>query len=441
MLTHHKCFSMIDNVSGALGHHSILGNTLWKLHVCVQAEVSRMKSALSSSRRGPVVQTAIAVNDDEFFKGKLDAYLRDLPNYQEHGCALQEALGNLALMVNINKDTVELLNSVLCKYPKWRDSLRPSSMSQLQTDILEKVKLISNEVNLSDKELVQASQACVAEACILFPMNMEVQSSQDALATRLSVHEQSLHQQAVMAECEKLLALQVADVVGFTNVLKACMAAAKPLRSQSVVEPFTQAVLPTAVRTIEVLGLLLTIEPLPEAEQNIEYAMALVQWLQTLGGLLRDDNVKRLSECASMAVEVLRSLWQVAEKPKSSSKQHLLKFKQHLDEYRKMEPRTEQSSLVETMVAFHAEAKRCVSKHTEELRASALADMQQKQKVVVDATHGHFQKWQQLARSTSFTALAIDANDTISRMDADGALQHCAGLRQVKPQQENTQTP
>ena len=396
--------------------------------------MQKLRTALSSNKRGPMVQTAIAINDDEFYRCKLQAYLNDLPSYQEHGQAVTEAQAALEGMKECKPETVAFVNDVFSKFPKWRDSLRPSSLSTLESLLLENVKQISQHVHLKDKELVTASQSCVAEACILFPMQADVQKCQENLATRVAEHEQTTQQEAVMSECQRLTSLPLPDVDGVTSIMKACLEAGSTLRPQLVQESFCQLATASLKKILETLSMVLQVEPQVEKKKGLEYVNLSGQWFQLLGGLLNKSFMKKMAECCALSGDILATLWKGAgaeSTPVCPNKQQLLKFKQVLDESRKMAPGGDGVNSFDAFVAFHKQALAHQTKEAAEVKKKALADLEEKKKVVYEASHEIFDKWMTQSTMASFPDLLTAVDETVCTVDPDKVEGHCDELKQV----------
>eukprot|EP00971_Amphidinium_carterae_P284092 5640446-Amphidinium_carterae.2 len=265
-----------------------------------------MKGLAASSKKTLSSQAAVCIAGNDFYRIKMDMYLRDLPFYLEHSNALQEARVVLARQIDVNIADLTSVLAIMKKMPLWRQSLRNGTLEPLETDVVAKVDLVGKQINeKTDPSLVSVAAEIASEATIIYPSNPNIHQLQVQLASLMVKQSQAdacskvkTRSNSIVEAGEEQDCMQLCGAIG--ELFEQQKLVIGKYVDASVKEVWGKSLLPLVVSVVTK-----HCSSKQAMAQNCKLELQKVEvWLQNLPDFLQLEEVHFVQECLTNVIGV-----------------------------------------------------------------------------------------------------------------------------------------
>jgi hypothetical protein len=143
------------------------------LPLCMlQADVMRVKGAMGKTNKSVVTQVAAAVESNQWYSMRLQDYLDHLPAMLEKGHLVAKFTSSLAAM-HMPSECISVLHDMVKEVAVLSQSLRAGSTSDLQDQLLDKLRKLWSEIAdsacASSVKLLQQVSSLFSDASLVSP--------------------------------------------------------------------------------------------------------------------------------------------------------------------------------------------------------------------------------------------------------------------------------
>eukprot|EP00971_Amphidinium_carterae_P021435 422797-Amphidinium_carterae.1 len=187
-----------DNAASSISDIMTVMNTIVAIlqetvEVQHRDSVMRVKQHMGSSRKTLVSQVAAAIQSNEYFNLKLEAYLQDLPAHLECATDLENALASADTWTEITEENTQQVLTTFANLARFKQVLRAATVQYLED------KLQSQLVDLGKKVL--------AEAVITWPMDVNLQQMKMDIAELVTREGHAILYKKLQEDCKGIVEL------------------------------------------------------------------------------------------------------------------------------------------------------------------------------------------------------------------------------------------
>eukprot|EP00971_Amphidinium_carterae_P325533 6455852-Amphidinium_carterae.1 len=159
-------------------------------------------------------QVGLAMEQAEFWKQRVQNYIADAPGELQHRSTIEDYMTAVGTCV-LDKEGLEKLKRIVNGVQDLQSVVRPSSLEQLSKNVLASLKDLSGafmekkeEPGWLELSTAEALQELVADASILFPMEVWLASTRADVGKTLKDSVVTVSLSRCKALCKKILANQ-----------------------------------------------------------------------------------------------------------------------------------------------------------------------------------------------------------------------------------------
>eukprot|EP00971_Amphidinium_carterae_P348514 6490532-Amphidinium_carterae.1 len=269
---------------------------------CSQADVKKLKQAVSSTRKTRLAEIAVTVANTPYYQAKLEAYLRDAPCYTEYSHKVTDhkaALGSLSMGT---QEGLDELKEVLKQFPIWAQKLRPVATKEVEALLAKQLKaFIQNALDESCQQMCEALGPVLGDAGIVLSMDSEIPELRASVAKVVQANKQASAAQGLLAKLQAFKD-KVNDkdipIEDRAQLLQECLNQAALVNPGAVQADVTEAFMATVFASIQLL-----IMAIRKEEKHLSLDLC-CSWYRTLPNFLNHNYIKKLISCCELAEQI-----------------------------------------------------------------------------------------------------------------------------------------